>query len=108
MKKLFFLLFFIIIIVSACSPQETNEVEIAPGLPLSWITHQGDKYVFSEVYSDGEVGMEDVVSTNTFTGEGDGAESGKEVFIEQESGDLFIIDDSGPNEEWARFVKEKK
>ena len=106
MKKLLFLLFFIS--VSACSPQETNENEIEPGLPLMWITHQGDKYVFSEVYSDGEIGMEDVVSTNTFTGEGDGTEYGEEVFIEQESGDLFIIDDSGPNEEWARFVKEKK
>ena len=106
MKKLLFLLFFIS--VSACSPQETNENEITPGLPLMWITHQGDKYVFSEVYSDGEIGMEDVVSTNTFTGEGDGTASGEEVFVEQESGDLFIIDDSGPNEEWVRFVKEKK
>ena len=106
MKKLLFLLF--LINLSACSPQESNEIEIAPGLPLSWITHQGDKYVFSEVYSDGEIGMEDVVSTNTFTGEGDGTASGEEVFIEQESGDLFIIDNSGPSEEWVRFVKEKK
>jgi len=51
-----------LIIVSACSPQETNENEISPGLPLAWIIHQGDKYVLSEVYSDGEVGMEDVAS----------------------------------------------
>lgn len=106
MKKLLFLLFFIS--VSAFSPQETNEIEIAPGLPVSWITHQGDKYVFSEVYSDGEIGFENVISTNTYTGEGDGTEFGEEVFIEHESGDLFIIDDSGPNEEWVRFVKEKK
>lgn len=98
-------------LISACSQQNTTQndmpdVTVEPGLPVMWINYQGDKYTLDEVYSDGEIGLEDLISTSTFTGKGDGTQFGEEIFVERESGDLFIFDDSGPNEEWVRFVKQ--
>lgn len=88
--------------------ETTQEGTISPGLPLSWIVHQGEKYIIENVYSKEELDLDTITPTNTVTGEGDGTEFGEEIYIEKPSGDLFIIDDSGPNEEWARYIKVDK
>ncbi|WP_019414170.1 DUF3221 domain-containing protein [Paenisporosarcina sp. TG20] len=85
--------------------ETTQEGTILPGLPVAWIIHRGEKYTLENVYSKEELDLDTITSTNTVTGEGDGTMNGEEIFIEEPSGDLFIIDDSGPNEEWARYIK---
>lgn len=113
LKRILYLLIIVSIFISACgiekSVQETTKEGItSPGLPLMWINYKGDKYILQNVYSKEELDLAAITSTSTFTGEGDGTEHGEEIFIEQPSGDLFIIDNSGPNEEWARFIKNEK
>ena len=49
--------------------------------------------------------MSRIVSTNTLTALGDGAESGNEIFLYKKDGSLFIIDNTGPTEQWANFSK---
>ena len=49
--------------------------------------------------------MSQIVSTNTLTALGDGAESGNEIFLYKKDGSLFIIDNTGPTEQWANFTR---
>lgn len=74
-------------------------------LPLQWINHGVEKYVFNRIIPKDEVDMGQIVSTNTLTALGDGAVSGNEIFIYKKDGSLFIIDNTGPTEQWANFTK---
>ena len=49
--------------------------------------------------------MSQIVSTSTVTALGDGAEFGNEIFLYKKDGSLFIIDNTGPTEQWANFTK---
>lgn len=49
--------------------------------------------------------MSQIISTNTVTELGDGAEFGNEIFLYKKNGSLFIIDKTGPTEQWANFTK---
>lgn len=87
--------------------KETVEDTIVTGgpLPPQWINYGGEKYVFNSIISKEEVDMSQIVSTNTLTALGDGAESGNEIFLYKKDGSLFIIDNTGPTEKWANFTK---
>ena len=99
MKK--YMLVLVLLLISACSQLDRTQTDS----PKMQINYQGDKYIFNEVYAREEINMEDITSTNTFTAKGDVVMFGKEIFLDQKSGDLFIIADSGPKEEWVRFTK---
>ena len=86
--------------------EETTEQPVTGGpLPLQWINYVGEKYVFNRIIPKDEVDMSQIVSTNTLTASGDGAEYGNEIFLYKKDGSLFIIDNTGPTEQWANFTK---
>ena len=85
--------------------ETTEEVKISEPIPLQWINYGGEKYVFNRIIPKDEVDMSQIVSTNTLTALGDGAESGNEIFLYKKDGSLFIIDNTGPTEQWAYFSK---
>ncbi|TQR15684.1 hypothetical protein [Psychrobacillus vulpis] len=108
----------ILFVISGCGP--TSEIKesgkdslketaedpiISDPLPLSWINYGGEKYVFNRIIPKDEVDMSQIVSTNALTALGDGAESGNEIFLYKKDGSLFIIDNTGPTEQWANFTK---
>ena len=85
--------------------ETTEEVKISEPIPLQWINYGGEKYVFNRIIPKDEVDMSQIVSTNTLTALGDGAESGNEIFLYKKDGSLIIIDNTGPTEQWANFIK---
>jgi hypothetical protein len=106
---------FILIVINGCaeikesgkdSLKETAEDPIiSDPLPLMWINYGGEKYVFNRIIPKDEVDMSQIVSTNSLTALGDGAEFGNEIFLYKKDGSLFIIDNTGPTEQWANFTK---
>lgn len=98
MKKI--LLILMLVFMSACSQPNTTQTDS----PLMWINYDGDKYTFNDGYTKDEMNMENITSTNTFTGIGDGVMFDKEIFIDQKTGDLFVIDDTGSNRVWVQFT----
>ena len=113
------LLLFILIVINGCGPtseikesakdslkENAKDTIITGGpLPLQWINYGGEKYVFNRIVSKEEVDLSQIVSTNALTVLGDGAESGNEIFLYKKDGSLFIIDNTGPTEQWANFSK---
>ncbi|MBU0906324.1 MAG: hypothetical protein KKF57_14110 [Firmicutes bacterium] len=85
--------------------ETTEEAKISEPIPLQWINYGVEKYVFNRIIPKDEVDMSQIVSTNTLTALGDGAESGIEIFLYKKDGSLFIIDNTGPTEQWANFIK---
>ncbi|MBO8173070.1 MAG: hypothetical protein H0Z33_14415 [Bacillaceae bacterium] len=104
MRKL--MLSLILLFMSACQQPDTAETERPEtSLPKQWIYYEGDKYVFYDVLSGEDVDRENITSTHTWTGKGDGVAFGREIFKHEKSGDLLILDDSGPETGWAVFRK---
>lgn len=77
-------------------------------LPVSWIQYKGEKYTFVKVHSKEEIDFANIRSTRTYTGEGDGTLPGREIFVDKKTGNLLIVDDTGPEEEWSEFTKSEK
>ncbi|MBY6272711.1 MAG: hypothetical protein CW346_10930 [Bacillaceae bacterium] len=77
-------------------------------LPVSWIQYKGEKYTFVKVHSKEEIDFANIRSTRTYTGEGDGTLPGSEIFVDKKTGNLLIVDDTGPEEEWVEFTKSEK
>lgn len=92
--------------INDSSPNETTEepIIVEPS-PLQWINYSGEKYVFNRIIPKGELDMDQIISTNTLTSFGDGAEFGNEIFLYKKDGSLFLIDNTGPTEQWANFIK---
>lgn len=92
--------------INDSSPNETTEepIIVEPS-PLQWINYSGEKYVFNRIIPKGELDMNQIISTNTLTSFGDGAEFGNEIFLYKKDGSLFLIDNTGPTEQWANFIK---
>ncbi|AQQ52198.1 hypothetical protein [Planococcus lenghuensis] len=84
--------------------EDTHEAETGGGLPVTWIVHEGDKYTFIEIVPKEDIDMEQVVSTGTFTNMGDGMKFGEEILQYEKDGSLFVIDNTGPTEQWAKFT----
>lgn len=55
-----------------------------------------------------KVNKEELLSTNTVTNKGDGFEFGKEIFKNIKNNNLYVLDDTGPNDEWVIFTKNVK
>jgi len=85
--------------------ESTEEPVIDEPLPLQWVNYGGEKYVFNRIIPKDEVDMSQIVSTNTLTALGDGAAFGNEIFLYKKDDSLFIIDNTGPTEQWANFTK---
>lgn len=83
----------------------SKEPEISDGLPLSWIYFKDEKYPFNKVIPKEEVDMSLIESTGTQTKVGDGAKYGQEIYLYKKDDSLFIIDEEGPTEEWANYIK---
>lgn len=92
--------------INDSSPNETTEepIIVEPS-PLQWINYSGEKYVFNRIIPKGKLDMDQIISTNTLTSFGDGAEFGNEIFLYKKDGSLFLIDNTGPTEQWANFIK---
>lgn len=90
---------------NSLAKETTEEPIIGEPLPLQWINYGGEKYVFNRIIPKDGVDMSQIVSTNTLTALGDGAESGNEIFLYKKDGSLFIIDNTGPTEQWVNFTK---
>ena len=83
--------------INDSSPNETTEepIIVEPS-PLQWINYSGEKYVFNRIIPKRELDMDQIISTNTLTSFGDGAEFGNEIFLYKKDGSLFLIDNTGP------------
>lgn len=85
--------------------EEEITIESEPSTPLQWIYFQDEKYEFNRVVPVQEIDQAKLAPTGTVTGKDDGFLPGQEIFLYEIDGSIFVVDDTGPTEEWANFTK---
>lgn len=92
-------------IPDADEPAERTE---EPSIPQSWIIYEDERYNFNESVPADEINQAQLVDTGEVTDEEDGTLLRQEIYLYEEDGSLFIVDDAGPEEEWLNYTLEEE
>jgi uncharacterized lipoprotein NlpE involved in copper resistance len=104
-KKTIWLLILTILVISGCNSDKEQSEKVSEGLPVMWVIYQGEKYTFESSYSSEQVDIGKIISTNTFTDKDDGFEIGKEIYQHKQTGEIYVLDNSGSSKEWIKLTK---
>ncbi|AQQ52319.1 hypothetical protein [Planococcus lenghuensis] len=86
--------------------EEPAERTVETDLAQSSITYDGEEYVFDRIVPVEDIDQEQLVETGEVTDEEDNTLIGAEILSYEADGSLFIVDDTGPVDEWLKYTAE--